>query len=57
VGPEGSVTPGMMLPYPLHVLPNGFVEPLPGFDEFPDFPAGSKVMGKKSAVLPQKLTT
>ena len=57
VGPEGSVTPGLLLTYPLGVLHNGFVESLPGFEEFPDFPSGSKVMGKKSAVLPQKLTT
>jgi len=57
VGPEGSTTPGMMVAYPLNVLANGFVEYLPGFEEFPDFPAGSKVKGKKSGVLPQKLTT
>ncbi len=57
VGPEGSVTPGMVLQYPLHVLQNGFVENLKGHEEFPDFPSGGRVMGKKSAVLPQKLTT
>ncbi len=57
VGPEDSITPGMALLYPISVLPNGFVDCLPGFEEFPDFPSGSKVLGKKSAVLPQKLTT
>ena len=57
MGPEGSVPKGLLLKYPINVLSNGFVETLPGIEEFPDFPHGSKVMGKKSAVLPQKLTT
>ncbi len=57
IGPDGSRTKGLLLPYPLSVLPNGFLENLQGIDEFPDFPSGSKIMGKKSAMLPQKITT
>ena len=54
---DGATTPGMLLPYPLNVMPDGSIENLDGVKEFPDFPPGSKVMGKKSAVIPQKVTT
>jgi hypothetical protein len=57
VGPTGSSTPGQMLSYPLNVLPDGTLENLEGFSCFPDFPGSCKVMGKKSAVIPQKVTT
>ncbi len=57
VGPEGSVTPGVLLPYPLNVLPNGTVENLQGVVEFPDFKPGSRIVGKKSGVIPEKLST
>ncbi len=57
VGPEGSVTPGVLLPYPLNVLPSGGVENLEGVTEFPDFKTGSRIVGKKSGVIPEKLST
>ena len=50
-------TPGQCLPYPLNIMPDGTIENLDGIKEFPDFPPGSKIMGKKSAVIPQKVTT
>ena len=56
-GPEGSHTPGQMLPYPLNVLQDGSIEILDGVATFPDFPPGSKIMGKRSAMIPQKVTT
>ena len=57
IGPDGSTTPGMLLPYPLNIMPDGAVENLDGIKDFPDFPPGSRVVGKKSAVIPQKVTT
>ncbi len=57
MGADGAVSPGMLLPYPLNILPDGNIENLDGVKEFPDFPPGSRVVGKKSAVIPQKVTT
>ncbi len=57
IGEDGSTTPGMLLPYPLNIMPDGNIEHLDGVKEFPDFPPGSKVTGKLSAVIPQKVTT
>ncbi len=56
-GPQNSVTPGQMLPYPINVMPDGRLENLDGHNCFPDFPGQCQVMGKKSGFLPQKLTT
>ncbi len=56
-GPEGTQTPAQMLPYPLNVMPDGTLENMEGYSCFPDFPGSSKVMGKKSAMIPQKVTT
>ena len=53
----GTETPGMMLAYPLNVMEDGSLENLPGFACFPDFPGSCTIMGKKSAVIPQKVTT
>ena len=47
-GSAGSVTPGHILPYPLHIRPDGQLRCLEGFEFFPDFPAGSKIIGKES---------
>ena len=55
-GPTGSVTPGQILPYPLNVLENGYLENLDGFTSFPDF-SDAKIMGTFSSLLPQKLIT
>ncbi len=57
IGPDGSETPGMLLPYPINILPDGDVENLRGAEEFPDFKMGSRVIGKKSGVIPEKLST
>ena len=46
-----------MLCYPLNVMADGTLENLEGFACFPDFPNSCKIMGKKSAVIPQKVTT
>jgi len=56
-GPEGSVTPGQMLPYPLNVMQDGELRNLDGISQFPDFPPGSKIMGTVSSFIPQKVTT
>ena len=56
-GPDGSVTPGQMLPYPLDVQQNGDLRYLSNFETFPDFPPGSKIMGTLSSFIPQKVTT
>ena len=56
-GPVGSSTPGNLLVYPINVMPGGGLENLPDVSHFPDFPGDCRVMGKKSAMLPQKLTT
>ena len=53
----GTKTDGQMLCYPLNVMPDGTLENLEGFACFPDFPGSCKIMGKKSAVIPQKVTT
>ena len=47
-GSTGSVTPGHILLYPLYVMPDGKLRCLDGFDSFPDFPLGSKIIGKES---------
>lgn len=57
INPEHTPTPGQCLPYPINVMPDGTIENLDGVKEFPDFPVGSKVMGKKSGLIPQKVTT
>ena len=54
---ESKETPGHCLPYPLNIMPDGTVENLDGFKDFPDFPSGSRVMGRKSNVIPEKVTT
>ena len=56
-GPTGSVTPGQILGYPLHVMPDGELRCLEGVDSFPDFPAGSKITGKGSLLPLNKVTT
>ena len=56
-GPTGSVTPGQILGYPLHVMPDGQLRCLEGVDSFPDFPAGSKITGKGSLLPLNKVTT
>jgi phospholipase D1/2 len=56
-GPEGSTTPGQILSYPLNILQDGTIETLEGHPTFPDFPPGSKITGKLSAMIPQKVTT
>jgi phospholipase D1/2 len=53
----GTTTPGHILPYPLNVMQDGTLEYIDAVSNFPDFPASAKVMGKKSAVLPSKVTT
>jgi len=53
----GTKTDGQMLSYPLNVMADGTLENLEGFACFPDFPGSCKIMGKKSAVIPQKVTT
>lgn len=50
-------TPGMLLPYPINVLDSGELKEIPGVEEFPDFPKGSRVKGQISALIPQKVTT
>ena len=56
-GPKGSSTPGNLLAYPINVMADGTLENLSDVSHFPDFPGDCRVMGKKSAMLPQKLTT
>jgi hypothetical protein len=50
-------TPGQLLPYPLNIMPDGSLETLDGVKTFPDFGPGAKVLGKLSAMIPQKVTT
>jgi len=50
-------TKGQCLCYPLNVTQEGAIETLEGVATFPDFPPGSSVMGKVSAMIPQKVTT
>ena len=57
VSDDDVTTPGHALAYPLNVMQDGSLENLEGVDEFPDFPGGSKIMGKKSVAIPQKVTT
>ena len=46
---DGSSEPeGFAMTYPLNVDSDGTVGTLEGFEEFPDFPQGSKIIGKKS---------
>lgn len=56
-GQPGSATPGQLLPYPLNVMPDGTLQCIQGVANFPDYPSSAKVMGKLSAVIPQKVTT
>jgi len=56
-GPDGSVTPGQILPYPLDVQQDGDLRYLNNIEIFPDFPPGSKIMGTLSSFIPQKVTT
>ena len=56
-GPPGSCTPGQLLPYPLNILADGTVDFLEDHKIFPDFPPGSKITGKLSSMIPQKVTT
>ena len=56
-GPDGSVTPGQILPYPLDVQQDGDLRYLSNIETFPDFPPGSKIMGTLSSFIPQKVTT
>ena len=57
MGPEGSVTHGFIVPYPLKIDQDGSIDTLDGVAEFPDFPKGSKVMGETCSMIPQKVTT
>ena len=57
ISPTPCDTPGQLLPYPLNVLPDGRIETLEGVRTFPDFGPGAKVLGKLSAMIPQKVTT
>eukprot|EP00096_Caligus_rogercresseyi_P009417 TRINITY_DN3199_c1_g2_i1.p1 TRINITY_DN3199_c1_g2~~TRINITY_DN3199_c1_g2_i1.p1 ORF type:complete len:793 (-),score=244.59 TRINITY_DN3199_c1_g2_i1:864-3242(-) len=50
-------TPGQLLAYPLNILVDGTIELLEDCKTFPDFPSGSKITGKVSAMIPQKVTT
>lgn len=50
-------TNGQVLCYPLQVDRDGSIRTLEGISQFPDFPNGSLVMGKISAMIPQKVTT
>lgn len=54
---QTCVTNGQVLCYPLQIERDGSVKTLDGVKEFPDFPSGSYVMGKVSAMIPQKVTT
>jgi phospholipase D1/2 len=56
-GPQGSTTPGQLLPYPIDVMADGELRNLDGIETFPDFPPGSKIMGTVSSFIPQKVTT
>ena len=52
-----AATPGQLLSYPLNVMSDGLLEYLENTTSFPDFPTSAKIMGKLSAVIPEKLTT
>jgi len=49
--------PGHLLLYPVQVETSGEMTNLNGFVSFPDYPSTAKVMGGKSAVIPDKITT
>ena len=49
--------PGHLLLYPVQVDRSGEMRNLDNFVSFPDYPSTAKVMGGKSAVLPEKITT
>ena len=49
--------PGHLLLYPVQVERSGEMRNLDNFVSFPDYPSTAKVMGGKSAVLPEKITT
>ncbi len=57
IRPEGSVTPGILLPYPINVLPDGSLENLAGVTQSHDFKQGSRVSGQLSRVITAKLYT
>ena len=57
MGPVGSVTIGKVISYPLKIEADGAIDTLDEAPTFPDFPPGSSVMGKRSAIIPQKVTT
>ena len=57
MGPVGSVTIGKVITYPLKIGADGAIGTLDEAPTFPDFPPGSSVMGKRSAIIPQKVTT
>ena len=52
-----AFTPGLVLPYPVSVGQDGSLGPLDGFNEFPDFSPGSRVLGQEGAFIPDKITT
>lgn len=54
VGEEVKDLHGHLLPYPITVNKDGSVDPLEGFEEFPD--VGGSVMGKLQHTLPNDLT-
>jgi len=49
--------PGHLLLYPVQVEMNGEMTNRDNFVSFPDYPSTAKVMGGKSAVIPDKITT
>jgi len=55
--PQDTTPPGLLLTYPVTVLPDGRLAPLEGFESFPDYPTTAKVFGSKSAMIPEKITT
>ncbi|XP_024528962.1 phospholipase D delta [Selaginella moellendorffii] len=55
VGEEVVDMQGHLMPYPVEVTPEGKLEPLQGFENFPDL--GGKVLGTPHAQLPDQLTS
>jgi len=49
--------PGHLLLYPVQVETSGEMSNLNNFVSFPDYPSTAKVMGGKTALIPDKITT
>jgi len=55
--PQEIIPPGQLLTYPIEVSQDGRLSNLDGFKSFPDYPSSALILGSKSNMIPEKITT